>query len=156
MNSPFHPLNAEADQRSELLFYEALKLSPHARAGFLEQQCRGDPTLRAEVEAMLRDYEISGSFLSADAPAAVELDTEFSRQGPEEAGGRIGPYKLLQQIGEGGCGIVWMAEQTEPVRRRVALKVIKHGMDTKQVIAKRCMTLICNFTWVLHQERNQA
>ena len=67
---------------------------------------------------------------------SAELEEQFARLKPEGAGDRIGPYKLLQQIGEGGFGIVWMAEQERPVRRRVALKIIKLGMDTKEVIAR--------------------
>src|SRR6266571_6206702 len=64
------------------------------------------------------------------------IEAELARLKPEEAGDRIGAYKLLQQIGEGGFGVVWMAEQEQPVRRRVALKIIKMGMDTKEVIAR--------------------
>src|SRR3954468_9393180 len=72
--------------------------------------------------------------VAAHSPEALE--GELARLKPEEAGERIGPYKLLEQIGEGGFGIVWKAEQEQPVRRVVALKIIKVGMDTKQVIAR--------------------
>ena len=65
-----------------------------------------------------------------------ELEAQLASLKPEESGERIGPYKLLQQLGEGGFGTVWMAEQLEPVKRRVALKIIKLGMDTKEVIAR--------------------
>src|SRR4051794_25014006 len=71
---------------------------------------------------------------AAQSPEAMQA--ELARLKPEEAGERIGPYKLLQQIGEGGFGVVWMAEQEQPVRRRVALKIIKMGMDTKEVISR--------------------
>src|SRR4051794_17078394 len=71
---------------------------------------------------------------AAQSPEAMQA--ELARLKPEEAGERIGPYKLLQQIGEGGFGVVWMAEQESPIRRRVALKIIKMGMDTKEVIAR--------------------
>ena len=65
-----------------------------------------------------------------------EVEALLARLKPEESGERIGPYKLLQEIGEGGFGTVWMADQTEPVKRRVALKIIKMGMDTKEVVAR--------------------
>src|SRR4029434_9386420 len=74
--------------------------------------------------------------LQADGPIAAGVATELERLKPEEVGEHIGRYKLLQQIGEGGFGVVWMAEQVEPVQRRVALKIIKLGMDTKEVIAR--------------------
>jgi WD40 repeat protein/serine/threonine protein kinase len=94
------------------------------------------------VKELLREHEESGDFL--DTPAVIpgaggiseETETLMARLKPEEAGDRIGAYKLLEQIGEGGFGIVWMAEQEQPVRRQVALKIIKVGMDTKQVIAR--------------------
>jgi serine/threonine protein kinase len=136
MNSPFFPATAEAEPRAELVFFQALKRPSGERETFLNQECGADPAFRAEVEALLRDHENAGSFLSGDAVVSEGLNTEIAGRLPEEAGERIGPYKLLQQIGEGGCGVVWMAEQEVPVRRRVALKVIKLGMDTKQVIAR--------------------
>jgi len=136
MNSLFFPVTVEPEQRAELAFFQALKRPPGERTAFLNGECGDDSGLRAVVEALLRDHEKAGSFLSGDAVVSAGLNTEIASHMPEEAGGRIGPYKLLQQIGEGGCGIVWMAEQEHPVRRRVALKVIKLGMDTKQVIAR--------------------
>src|SRR4051794_1218837 len=72
----------------------------------------------------------------SEVPLSPEMEAELARLKPEEAGERIGNYKLLQQLGEGGFGTVWMAEQARPVRREVALKVIKLGMDTKEVIAR--------------------
>src|SRR4051794_30851720 len=103
-----------------------------ARAAYLEQVCAGDPALRGRVERLLAVCEQEASFLevpacaaTGDVPAAVE-----------RPGGSIGPYKLMEAIGEGGMGVVYVAEQTAPVRRRVALKVIKPGMDTRQVIAR--------------------
>jgi tetratricopeptide (TPR) repeat protein/tRNA A-37 threonylcarbamoyl transferase component Bud32 len=107
----------------ETLFHEALaKATPGERAAFLDQACAGHPELRAAVEARL----------------AVKLGATVDA-GPrdlEEAGGQVGPYKLLQQLGEGGMGKVWAAEQSEPVRRRVAMKLIKPGMDTARVIRR--------------------
>ena len=104
------------------------------RAAWLDRECGGDKALRQRVEALLQasaslDPNVTvKSSSSTDVPSAVPLT--------EKAGDHINRYKLLQEIGEGGCGTVYMAEQEQPVRRRVALKVIKLGMDTKQVIAR--------------------
>ena len=115
----------------ESIFAEALdKDSPQARAEYLESACGSDSALRARVENLLRSHEHAGGFLRK--PPAATLD-EPARERP---GTVIGPYKLLQQIGEGGMGVVYMAEQQKPVRRRVALKIIKPGMDSQQVIAR--------------------
>src|SRR5678816_619518 len=78
----------------------------------------------------------AGDYLEAGPAVSPQLEAEFARLKPEEAGDRIGHYQLLQQIGEGGFGTIWMAEQSEPVKRTVALKIIKLGMDTKEVIAR--------------------
>src|ERR1044071_5222768 len=114
----------EQSNREKEIFERALDLAPgEDRLRFLTSACGGDATLLARVLALLRADEIGESFLP-DQPtpqATVALITE-------KPGDRIGRYKLLQQIGEGGCGVVYMAEQEEPVRRRVALKVIKLGM----------------------------
>ena len=93
--------------------------------------------LRAELEALLRADREAGGFLSNPTTTAAPPPTAASIAVPrEESGQMIGRYKLLEQIGEGGMGTIWMAEQREPVKRRVALKIIKLGMDTKQVIAR--------------------
>ena len=117
------------------IFSEALeKQTPQERAAYLDKACGSDASLRAKVEALLKAHEQAGSFL--DAPPFdpnVTLNTSPLTEGP---GTIIGRYKLLEQIGEGGFGVVYMAEQQEPIRRRVALKIIKLGMDTKQVIAR--------------------
>jgi serine/threonine protein kinase len=89
--------------------------------------------LRAQVEALLRAHREAGGFL--DAPDAAEQET-MDQPVMERAGTQIGPYKLLERLGEGAFGVVYMAEQREPVRRKVALKILKPGMDTKQVIAR--------------------
>ena len=136
MSIPFLPANAETDERAEIIFFQALKKAPEEREILLAEECGADTRLRAEVEGLLRDHEDAGSFLSGEGPGSAELEAEFGRLKPEQSGEQIGPYKLLEQIGEGGCGAVFMAEQEEPVRRRVALKVIKLGMDTRQVIAR--------------------
>jgi WD40 repeat protein/serine/threonine protein kinase len=124
------------------LFAAALdKHDPAERAAYLEASCAHDPELRRRVERLLRLHGEAGSFLEQPAaPPARTVDSEpgvppgESGPAPEVVGSRIGPYKLLQQLGEGGMGIVWVAEQTEPVKRRVALKVIKPGMDSARVL----------------------
>jgi len=117
------------------VFAAVLELPADQRGAYLAQACAGDADLRQQVEALLRVHDDAGSFFDKLTPMARVT----SRQGAipaEKAGDHIGRYKLLQQIGEGGCGVVYMAEQEEPVRRKVALKVIKLGMDTKSVIAR--------------------
>jgi serine/threonine protein kinase/tetratricopeptide (TPR) repeat protein len=115
------------------------------RAAFLGEACGADEALRRQVEALLRQHEQGGDFL--ESPSAGPGKTVDSDQGravslaapvprPEAVGRRIGPYKLLQQLGEGGMGTIYLAEQEQPVRRRVALKVVKAGMDTRQVLAR--------------------
>jgi serine/threonine protein kinase len=104
-----------------------------ARAAFLEEAC-ADPRMRKQVESMVRAHSQLGDFL--ESPAATPTVEVGSLRTPEGPGTVLGPYKLLEQIGEGGMGAVFMAEQAEPVRRRVALKVIKPGMDSKQVVAR--------------------
>jgi eukaryotic-like serine/threonine-protein kinase len=100
---------------------------------FLDQACAGDVPLRAEVEKLLRAQAAIGSFHEAPRSAlAATVDEPIT----ERPGTIIGPYKLLEQIGEGGFAFVFMAEQQEPIRRKVAIKVLKPGMDTKQVIAR--------------------
>jgi serine/threonine protein kinase/tetratricopeptide (TPR) repeat protein len=134
----------EAFERELAVFSAARRLPPAERPAYLDQTCAGDPALRQRVEELLRAGEDAEGFLQEPAPGARRPDVPpvtatlaLNATTPgEKAGDRIGHYKLLQQIGEGGCGLVYMAEQEEPVRRRVALKVIKLGMDTKQVIAR--------------------
>jgi tetratricopeptide (TPR) repeat protein len=112
----------------QALFADALAHEPGAdREAYLDRACAGDAHLRARLERLLAAHESAGDFMSAPATPPP----------PEETpGSQIGRYHLLEQIGEGGFGIVFMAEQTSPVRRRVALKIIKLGMDTKQVVAR--------------------
>jgi len=116
------------------IFQTALEISIAAeRAAYLDQACGKDTPLRHQVEALLREHEAAGSFLERPpAPVSTE-DLPNIVEGP---GSIIGPYKLLQTIGEGGFGVVYMAEQEHPVRRRVALKIVKPGMDSRQVIAR--------------------
>src|SRR5262245_2185516 len=118
----------------EVIFNAARKMdSAEARREYLHQACGDDGVLRCRVEALLRAHEEANSFLESPASGLVPtLDEPIT----ERPGTLIGPYKLLEQIGEGGFGVVFMAEQQYPVRRRVAFKVIKPGMDTRQVIAR--------------------
>ena len=104
--------------------------TPAERAACLEAHCGINAALRRRVEALLRAAEAAGEFLE-ESPAALAAGGIS-----EQPGDRIGRYKLLEKIGEGGCGVVYMADQEEPVRRRVALKVIKPGMDTRAVVAR--------------------
>ncbi len=101
---------------------------------FLNGACAGRPDLRASIEGLLRAHADAGSFLAS--PIVESQATLPLPRIAEEPGTVIGPYKLLQQIGEGGMGVVFMAEQAQPIQRMVALKIIKPGMDTRQVIAR--------------------
>src|SRR5262245_19597 len=117
--------------RLEALFALAVGLpSPEQRPVFLDDACAGDAALRRRLDALLRAYDAVGdSFLhQTHAELGVTLDATGPCEGP---GAVIGPYRLLEQIGEGGFGVVFLAEQTQPVRRKVALKVLKPGMDTR-------------------------
>ncbi|MEO8427468.1 MAG: serine/threonine protein kinase, partial [Verrucomicrobiota bacterium] len=141
---------SEQQNSLQTIFAEALEIEDALlRAAFLSRACGTDSDLRREVEELIQAHTAAGRFLPVQ-PAATgvreALLTSAQAAGPgaaasivqvsENPGDRIGRYKLLQQIGEGGCGVVYMAEQEEPVRRRVAVKVIKLGMDTKQVVAR--------------------
>src|SRR5947207_2786065 len=119
----------------ETIFAAALALPPEERAACLDQACGGDAALRHRVEILLNAHA-AGAFLEEPAAAVTAHILQVFPPISERPGDKVGRYKLLQQIGEGGCGVVYMAEQTEPVQRRVALKIIKLGMDTKQVIAR--------------------
>src|SRR5438034_5868808 len=138
---------AERNEKIDQVFAAALEITdPAARLAYLHQACDGDEELCQEVESLLAAHQQAGTFLEEPSPGAPFVGAlsgaheaqpaEAGTPNLEEPGDRIGRFKLLEQIGEGGFGTVWMAEQEEPVRRRVALKVIKLGMDTKQVIAR--------------------
>ena len=127
------------DKSLRALFNEALERDdPGERARFLDEVCGADAVLRGRVEKLLRAHEEAGGFFSepSKVPPSAHATGTIALPLTEKPGDKIGRYKVLQLIGEGGCGVVYMAEQQEPVRRRVALKVIKPGMDTKQVIAR--------------------
>jgi serine/threonine protein kinase/tetratricopeptide (TPR) repeat protein len=115
------------------LFIEALeKHDPAERAAFLDQRCAGDSALRQRLERLLQHHRHADDFL--ESPTAVW--TAVAALIEERPGSVIGPYKLMEQIGEGGMGLVFVAEQQQPIRRKVALKVIKPGMDSRQVVAR--------------------
>jgi len=118
----------------DTLFAQAIAIdSAEQRAAFLADSCKSDPALRREVEGLVRDHFRAGEFLERPAACiAVAADEPVC----ERPGTVIGPYKLMEQIGQGGFGLVFVAEQQRPVHRRVALKVIKPGMDSRQVVAR--------------------
>src|SRR5262249_33943472 len=121
-------------QRDELaLFGAALEFaSRQEQAAYVAGVCGDDRALRARLEALLAAHHQAGDFLHGGGTT----DTVGQALRSEGPGTTIGPYKLLEQIGEGGFGVVFMAEQHQPVRRKVALKVVKPGMDTRQTIAR--------------------
>ncbi len=134
------------DQQSleEALFEMAeQKSSPSDRAAFLDGVCRDNPALRARLDVLLEGHFRAAKFLTqkANPPTSSEMAAELALKSAdfranEEPAQTIGRYKLLEKIGEGGFGEVWMTEQREPVKRRVALKIIKLGMDTRQIVAR--------------------
>jgi eukaryotic-like serine/threonine-protein kinase len=129
------PQPGETAMVERSIFIAALEKDDAAeRAAYLEQACAGDVILRQRIERLLNVHERADRFLNGGAAASGE--TTDSEPIAECPGTVIGPYKLLQQIGEGGMGAVFMAEQTRPVQRKVALKIIKPGMDSRQVIAR--------------------
>ena len=117
------------------LFARARELPAAERDAFLQKACGDDADLHLEVQRLLVDAERAASFFG-DADGATLGAQEFKETYAEQEGDTVGPFKLRQAIGEGGFGTVWMAEQSVPISRMVALKVIKAGMDTKQVLAR--------------------
>jgi WD40 repeat protein/serine/threonine protein kinase len=136
MSNPKSPMPSPQN-REEALFALALEKPLDKRPAFLDAMCEGDLTLRQRLDALLAAHDTPDELSPPDAPpakATMKLDLTAA---PDEAVGQtLGRYKLLEKVGEGGCGVVYVAEQTQPVRRRVALKVIKLGMDTKAVVAR--------------------
>ncbi len=118
------------------IFFEALeKPTPQERAAFLDGACGSNPVQRAKVEALLADHFQQDSFMKAPAAEAPARTVPLAPLAAPPAQ-MLGRYKLLEKLGEGGFGEVWMAEQREPVKRRVALKIIKLGMDSRQIVAR--------------------
>lgn len=123
-------------KRTESLFTEAVKLIPAARPGFLERMCAGDMRLREQLDALLVAHDQTSCLLDCRPDIDKGSDTTHVFD-PAMIGTVIsGRYKLLEKIGEGSMGTVWVAEQTEPVKRKVAVKLIKPGMDSKSVMAR--------------------
>src|SRR5262245_25493956 len=123
----------------ESIFAAALAIpSPTQRAAYLDRACAGNPALRREVEGLLAAHAADNPLDRPPADLARTGAYQPEPDGPPPAavGDRIGPYRLMEQIGEGGFGLVFVAEQQEPVRRKVALKVIRPGMDSRQVVAR--------------------
>ena len=131
---------SQSSKSAKDIFLMALDVAPSGRTALLDVECGGEAALRRQVEALLKVHDEPDSLLDSpriDVGISAPQNCATIDQPPSERPGtQIGPYKLLQQIGEGGMGVVYMAEQTEPVKRRVALKIIKPGMDTRQVIAR--------------------
>jgi serine/threonine protein kinase/tetratricopeptide (TPR) repeat protein len=117
---------------AKIIFLDVVGLQADERIRLLSERCAGDSALRVEVESLIRAHDQAAGFLAGATVGPATLDSDASNITARQ----IGPYKLLQVIGEGGFGTVYMAEQEHPVRRRVALKVIKLGMDTRQVVAR--------------------
>src|SRR5579871_2952634 len=115
------------------IFKVAVKLPPDRRADFLKEACGSNTELRSEVESLLRAHDASDSFLCDDASQQRTADYVPIAERP---GSEIGPYRLMEQIGEGGFGLVFVAHQEQPVRRKIALKIVKPGMDSREVIAR--------------------
>ena len=142
-------MSTDRQQRIKELFFGAVELESDARDAFLDDACGDDYDLRREVLSLLshdqdtRDAFSDGelgvvreAFVEAIEPSARDSESPNRPDEASEFPELIDRYKLLEKIGEGGFGVVYMAEQQEPVRRKVALKIIKLGMDTKQVIAR--------------------
>jgi serine/threonine protein kinase/tetratricopeptide (TPR) repeat protein len=121
-------------ERLKELFDEAVLLAPAEWKQFIDERCGADAKLKERLQGLLSAHEAATEFLVH--PTGPDSVTRSAGVAGQEPGSLIGPYKLLQRIGEGGFGVVYMAEQQRPIVRRVALKIIKHGMDTRQVVAR--------------------
>jgi hypothetical protein len=130
-------MSENLQNHAKAIFAQAIEKPQAQRLAFVLGACAGDEALRVEVQSLLHAYAGAGDFL-ADPTAGRAMSMDRSPSAPlhEGPGSQIGPYNLLQLIGEGGFGSVFLAEQEFPVRRKVAMKIIKLGMDTKQVVAR--------------------
>ncbi|MFC1765247.1 serine/threonine protein kinase, partial [Planctomycetota bacterium] len=117
------------------IFAEAItRQSAQERSAYLDDACMNDATLRSKIEGLIKAHDEAGDFLADPSlPPDVTGEVSIPIEGP---GTKIGRYELLEQIGEGGMGLVYLAQQQEPVKRQVALKIVKLGMDTRQVVAR--------------------
>ncbi len=131
-----------SESSAESIFFAALeRAEPDDRSRYVAEACAGDAELRRRVDRLLRAHPAVGSFLEPPVAVGIAADdaeaaTDVTPSRCVDPGTMIGPYKLLQQIGEGGMAVVFLAEQSRPIRRKVALKLIKPGMDSRQVIAR--------------------
>jgi serine/threonine protein kinase/Flp pilus assembly protein TadD len=133
--APNNPAPLET-HREEAIFNGALALAPEQRAAYIQQACGTDAELRRRIELLLKSHDHAAEFLEPGPPAAQGATLVVAEPTSEKPGDTIGPYKIREKLGEGGFGEVYVAEQVTPVRRRVALKIIKLGMDTRNVIAR--------------------
>ncbi|HZV07418.1 MAG TPA: serine/threonine-protein kinase [Gemmataceae bacterium] len=135
---------ADWEKVRELFLYAVGKLPAEEWESYVAQACAGDTELQRQTEHLLKVHREAGTFLEKPAAQLLDLEDfetrlvgEMAAGEPEEMpGSLIGPYKLVEQIGEGGFGVVFRAEQSQPIRRMVALKILKPGMDTRQVVAR--------------------
>src|SRR5687768_9906701 len=131
-----------SESSAESIFFAALdRAEPDDRSRYVAAACAGDAELRRRVDRLLRAHPAVGSFLEPPVAVGIAADdaeaaTDVTPSRCVDPGTMIGPYKLLQQIGEGGMAVVFLAEQTRPIQRKVAIKIIKPGMDSRQVIAR--------------------
>src|SRR5262245_32560279 len=132
-------MNADSNP-AKMIFLEAVEgHAPDQWPAFVEQACTGQSDVRDRVEELLAAHREVGTARHRESAEGADPGPVATVDGPpvhEQPGAVIGPYKLLEQIGEGGFGVVFLAEQTQPVRRKVALKILKPGMDTRRVVAR--------------------
>src|SRR5262245_25786834 len=127
----------ETSDRTESLFAAAVALATaRERSAYLDEACAGDPALRQRIDALLLAHGRAGHLLDQTVPGRPDRIGGHPPASEQPGAVLAGRYKLLEQIGEGGMGTVWVAEQTQPVHRKVAVKMIKPGMDSKQVLAR--------------------
>ena len=127
---------SQSNDEAKTIFLRALEIdNPNERQSFVDNECGDNKNLQAEVHRLLGRHGQVGSFLESP-PDGVDANETIYQSVTESTGSQIGPYRLLQQLGEGGMGVVYLADRERPLKQRVALKIIKHGMDSKKFIAR--------------------